>query len=96
MVFLAFNRLDSFFLFPIHFHFLFDSQFSVLSVSSVVKSFFCGGMAEWSMAAVLKTVSPKGDVGSNPTPSARNFAAQNLPAANGSWLLAGRRRISLF
>jgi hypothetical protein len=27
-------------------------------------------MAEWSMAAVLKTVSPKGDVGSNPTPSA--------------------------
>ena len=29
-----------------------------------------GGMAEWSMAAVLKTVSPKGDVGSNPTPSA--------------------------
>ena len=31
---------------------------------------FHGGMAEWSMAAVLKTVSPKGDVGSNPTPSA--------------------------
>ena len=29
-----------------------------------------GGMAEWSMAAVLKTVSPQGDVGSNPTPSA--------------------------
>ena len=32
--------------------------------------FTVGGMAEWSMAAVLKTVSPKGDVGSNPTPSA--------------------------
>jgi hypothetical protein len=36
-------------------------------------------MAEWSMAAVLKTVSPKGDVGSNPTPSAKKFAGQILP-----------------
>lgn len=27
-------------------------------------------MAEWFKAAVLKTASPKGDVGSNPTPSA--------------------------
>jgi hypothetical protein len=33
--------------------------------------FQCGGMAEWFKAAVLKTASPKGDVGSNPTPSAR-------------------------
>ena len=31
-----------------------------------------GGMAEWFKAAVLKTASPKGDVGSNPTPSATN------------------------
>jgi hypothetical protein len=30
-----------------------------------------GGMAEWFKAAVLKTASLKGDVGSNPTPSAR-------------------------
>ena len=30
----------------------------------------CGGMAEWLKAAVLKTVSRKRDVGSNPTPSA--------------------------
>ena len=30
-------------------------------------------MAEWLKAAVLKTVSLKGDVGSNPTPSARLF-----------------------
>ncbi len=29
-----------------------------------------GGMAEWSKAAVLKTVVPQGTVGSNPTPSA--------------------------
>ena len=29
-----------------------------------------GGMAEWFKAAVLKTASLKGDVGSNPTPSA--------------------------
>ena len=32
-----------------------------------------GGMAEWSKAAVLKTVVPKGTVGSNPTPSAKKF-----------------------
>jgi hypothetical protein len=30
-------------------------------------------MAEWFKAAVLKTASPKGDVGSNPTPSAKKF-----------------------
>ena len=28
-----------------------------------------GGMSEWSKEAVLKTVVPKGTVGSNPTPS---------------------------
>ena len=30
-------------------------------------------MSEWSKEAVLKTVVPKGTVGSNPTPSARDF-----------------------
>ncbi len=30
----------------------------------------CGGMAEWLKAAVLKTVVPRGTVGSNPTSSA--------------------------
>ncbi len=30
-----------------------------------------GGMAEWLKAAVLKTVVPRGTVGSNPTSSAR-------------------------
>ena len=29
-----------------------------------------GGVAEWSIAAVLKTAEPQGSVGSNPTPSA--------------------------
>ena len=29
-----------------------------------------GGLAEWSKAAVLKTVEPRGSVGSNPTPTA--------------------------
>ena len=29
-----------------------------------------GGMAEWTMALVLKTSKPQGFVGSNPTPSA--------------------------
>ena len=32
-------------------------------------------MAEWFKAAVLKTASPKGDVGSNPTPSAMHQIA---------------------
>ncbi len=32
-----------------------------------------GGMAEWLKAAVLKTVSRRRDVGSNPTPSAKEF-----------------------
>ncbi len=39
-------------------------------------------MAEWSKAAVLKTASPNGDVGSNPTPSATNhvgFVARPKP-----------------
>jgi hypothetical protein len=30
-------------------------------------------MAEWFKAAVLKTASPEGDVGSNPTPSAMSL-----------------------
>ena len=30
----------------------------------------CGGVAEWTIAAVLKTADPQGSVGSNPTPSA--------------------------
>ena len=30
-----------------------------------------GRVAEWSIATVLKTVEPRGSVGSNPTPSAR-------------------------
>ena len=34
--------------------------------------YFCSGdMAEWSIAAVLKTVKPKGFGGSNPSVSAR-------------------------
>ena len=31
-----------------------------------------GGVAEWTMAAVLKTANLSGFVGSNPTPSAKN------------------------
>ena len=33
-------------------------------------------MAEWIKAAVLKTASPKGDGGSNPSPSAKIPAAE--------------------
>lgn len=32
--------------------------------------FDCGRVAEWSIAAVLKTVVPRGTGGSNPSPSA--------------------------
>jgi hypothetical protein len=35
-----------------------------------------GGMAEWSKAAVLKTVEGNTSVGSNPTPSANTIAQQ--------------------
>ncbi len=31
-----------------------------------------GGLAEWSKAAVLKTVEPRGSRGSNPWPTAKN------------------------
>ena len=37
--------------------------------------YFCvGGMAEWSIAAVLKTVELQGSGGSNPSPSADNLS----------------------
>jgi hypothetical protein len=38
-----------------------------------VSLFDDGGVAEWSKAAVLKTVVPQGTVGSNPTSSAMTF-----------------------
>jgi hypothetical protein len=47
--------------------------FFSFTLCSLLFAFLAGGMAEWSMAAVLKTVSPKGDVGSNPTPSAKKY-----------------------
>ena len=34
---------------------------------------FYGGLAEWTIAAVLKTVDLNGSEGSNPSPSARMF-----------------------
>ena len=56
-------------------------------------SYFTGGMAERSKAAVLKTVSRKRDVGSNPTPSASftekvTFKLYNPPERWPSWLKA--------
>ncbi len=45
-----------------------------------------GGMAEWTIATVLKTVNPNGFVGSNPTPSA-NRAVARLPLQSGLPLL---------
>ena len=35
-----------------------------------------GGVAEWTMAAVLKTANPHGFMGSNPIPSARSRCAR--------------------
>ena len=43
-----------------------------------------GGMSEWLKEAVLKTVVPKGTVGSNPTPSARKFELAKFH----QWLVA--------
>jgi hypothetical protein len=45
-----------------------------------------GGMSEWSKEAVLKTVVPKGTVGSNPTPSARKFSSAKFR----EWLVPRR------
>ena len=45
-----------------------------------------GGMAEWSKAAVLKTVEVHASVGSNPTPSANKITVQfygTFPLATG-------------
>ena len=49
-----------------------------------------GGVAEWSKAAVLKTVEPRGSVGSNPTASAMNSfrrlsSRRNCFSAERSW-----------
>ena len=38
-----------------------------------------GGVAEWSIAPVLKTGEPKGSVGSNPTPSASAVSRMSFP-----------------
>ena len=40
----------------------------------------CGGVAEWSKAAVLKTVEPRGSVGSNPTASASIIPDRQIAA----------------
>ncbi len=50
-------------------------------------------MAEWSIAAVLKTAEPKGSVGSNPTPSAI-FALAKIIQNHGFELQFDRRRAS--
>ena len=50
-----------------------ESRFEPLMdnhISSLTYWKIKGRLAEWSIAAVLKTVVPKGTVGSNPTPSA--------------------------
>ncbi len=46
--------------------------FLPISCQSLKYCYFCHGeLAEWSIAAVLKTVVPQGTVGSNPTFSAK-------------------------
>jgi hypothetical protein len=41
-----------------------------------------GGLAEWSIAAVLKTVKPQGFGGSNPSPSAIFYVSKLLFGSN--------------
>jgi hypothetical protein len=48
-----------------------DSSDYKIQVNRIPRKRDPGGMAEWFKAAVLKTVSRRRDVGSNPTPSAR-------------------------
>ena len=47
-----------------------------LSLQRLLRGLFSGEMAEWSIAAVLKTVVPRGTGGSNPSFSANNFTNQ--------------------
>ena len=47
-----------------------------------------GGMAEWSKAAVLKTVECNSSVGSNPTPSAIYCPGEMAELAEGARLLS--------
>ena len=50
-----------------------------------IKQFVSGEVAEWSKAAVLKTVDPQGSGGSNPSLSARSKSAHGrgrLPIGN--------------
>ncbi len=41
-----------------------------------------GGVPEWTIGTVSKTVEPSGSGGSNPSPSAKNF---RTPGAKGVW-----------
>ena len=54
-------------------HFVANGNFFSGKIATKRKMlYFCSGdMAEWSIAAVLKTVKPKGFGGSNPSVSAR-------------------------
>ena len=48
--------------------------------------YFCSGdMAEWSIAAVLKTVKPKGFGGSNPSVSARRLEVAFIMKDPAEW-----------
>ncbi len=51
-------------------------------------TFIVGGMAEWSKAAVLKTVECNSSVGSNPTPSAIYCPGEMAELAEGARLLS--------
>ena len=46
-----------------------------------------GGMAEWTIAAVLKAAIPPGIVGSNPTPSASSLGAAPISRLSYLWEL---------
>lgn len=48
-------------------------------------------MAEWSMAAVLKTVDPQGSGGSNPSSSANN---SKLSAKRWAFFVQGRQELA--
>jgi hypothetical protein len=51
-----------------------------------------GGVAEWTIAAVLKTADPQGSVGSNPTPSAMKRPRAARPSPIGFELAPDTRR----
>ena len=67
-----------------------------LAESKIRRIFAAGEMAEWSIAAVLKTVEPQGSGGSNPSLSATNAENQQIAKQTPSFTPKNVKSVFLF